>query len=34
MKKFRKMFRHARYRVEVEGEAEGAEPDDGGFLDR
>jgi hypothetical protein len=37
VKKFRDMFRHARYRVEVEGEdqAEGnrAEPDDGGFLD-
>jgi hypothetical protein len=37
VKKFRDMFRHARYGVEVEGEdhAEGnhAEPDDGGFLD-
>jgi hypothetical protein len=37
VKKFRDMFRHARYRVEVEGEdqAEGnhVEPDDGGFLD-
>jgi hypothetical protein len=35
VKKFRDMFRHARYSVEVEGETEDdqAQPDDDGFLD-